>query len=70
MVERAEIEQVFGGPLEWDPGEDRRKCSVVKSIELGGYRDEDRWPEIQEAMITAMVNLHKAFIPRIKKLNL
>jgi hypothetical protein len=36
---------------------------------LGGLADRDRWPEIQEAMIDAMVRLEKA-LPQIKHLRL
>jgi hypothetical protein len=32
----------------------------------GGYLDENRWPEIQEALIDAMIRLEAAFRPRIE----
>jgi Domain of unknown function (DUF4268) len=63
-----EIERVFGGPLEWMRLENRRACRVVERIDLGGYRDEERWPEIQAAMIDAMVRLDKAVRPHIAQL--
>jgi hypothetical protein len=37
---------------------------------LGGLADRDRWPEIQEAMIDAMVRLEKALKPQVKHLRL
>ena len=64
-----EIEQAFGEPLEWERLETKRACRIVKRFSLGGYRDQDdKWPEIQEQMIDAMVRLEKALGPRIARL--
>jgi hypothetical protein len=35
---------------------------------IGGYRDEERWSAIQEAMIDSMVRLEAALKPHIAKL--
>jgi hypothetical protein len=43
----------------------------VKRFSNGGYRDdEDRWGEIQEEMIDAMIQLEKALSPQITKLQI
>jgi Domain of unknown function (DUF4268) len=65
---RDEIEHDYGGPLEWQPMEGKRGCRIRERFESGGYRDEERWPEIQDAMIDAMVRLEKALKPHIAKL--
>lgn len=65
---KPEIEQAFGHPLEWDQVEGRRACRIHYRIPGGGYRDEDKWPAIQDAMIDAMVALEKAVKPVIAKL--
>jgi len=63
-----DIESTFGDALEWDRLETKRACRVKKTIALGGYRDEDKWDEIQNAMIDAMIRLHKALNPYLKNL--
>ncbi len=62
------IESGFGGPLEWQRLEGKRACRIKKQIELGGYRDDAKWPAIQNAMIEAMIRLEKALRPHIAKL--
>lgn len=62
------IDATFGEPLEWERLDSSRHCRVRKEIVIGGYRDEEKWPEIHEAMIHAAVRLEKAFGPYIDKL--
>ena len=64
-----EIEKAFGESLEWQRLEGQRACRIGKQLSLGGYRDdEERWPEIQDAMIDAMILLEKAFMPHMDRL--
>lgn len=62
------IESAFGEPLEWDQVQGRKGCRIRKTIDFGGYRNEDKWPEIQDALIGAMIGLEKAVKPFIVKL--
>jgi len=62
------IEEAFDEPLEWQRMEGKRVCRIKKQFSLGGYRDEEKWPEIQDVMIDAMIRLEKAFRPHIDKL--
>ncbi len=67
--DRAAIEVAFEGELEWQRLEERRACRIRKTITLGGYRDdEQQWPAIQDAMIDAMIRLHRALEPCIARL--
>ncbi|MFC2027182.1 DUF4268 domain-containing protein [Chloroflexota bacterium] len=65
---KAQIEETFGEPLDWQRLEGKRACRIAKKIQVGGYRDNDKWPEIHEAMIDAMQRFEKSFRPFIKKL--
>lgn len=65
---REAIESEFGEPLQWDKVEGRRVCRIKKQIDLGGYLNEPRWPEIQDAMIDAMVRLESALRPHVERL--
>ena len=64
------IENVFGSDLEWECLESKRACRIKHLIMVGGYRDEAQWPEIQDAMIDAMIRLEKALSPRIAALSI
>jgi len=62
------IEAVFGSPLDWQRLDDMRASRISYLITIGGLRDRERWPQIQDAMIDAMVRLERAFKPEIQKL--
>lgn len=63
------IEETFGGPLEWQRLEGKRACRIRYLREGGGYRSpEDKWPEIQDAIIQAMQKLENALRPWLKQL--
>ena len=63
------IEADFGERLEWQRLEGRRYIRIRRDLDLGGYRDEEKWPEIQDAMIDAMIRLEKALKPHIERLD-
>jgi hypothetical protein len=65
---REAIEREFGGSLKWEKVEGRRMCTIKKQFDLGGYRDESRWSEVQDAMIDGMVRLETALRPHIQRL--
>lgn len=68
---RAEIEAVVGESLEWQQLQGKRACRIAKAVPVGGYRDErDRWPEIQNAMVDAMLRLEQALKPHVARLPL
>jgi hypothetical protein len=67
---KEEIERVFGDKLSWERLEAKQGCRIAYSTTVGGYRSDDsKWPEIQDAMIEAMVRLERALIPHLAKLN-
>lgn len=68
IASREDIEQTFGGPLEWERLDGKRACRVRKQITLGGYLDEKNWPKIHEEMADAMNRLYTALSPHIQYL--
>ncbi len=64
-ADREKIEHEFGGPLQWDRVESRKRCFIWADTPGGGYRTEEgQWPEIHGAM----VRLDAIFRPRIANL--
>ena len=70
QLRQEDIESVYGQALDWDRVEGRRACRIAHQVDVGGYRDEDKWPAIHEAMIDAMIRLEKALSPHISKLDI
>lgn len=68
-AEKDAIEAEFGEPLDWRRLDDKRACRILKLFD-GGLRTPDRWDDLQEAMIDAMIRLDAALRPRIAKIQL
>jgi hypothetical protein len=67
-ADREAIEAAFGEPLDWQRRDNAIVSKIQKKIDVGGYADEARWADLQDAMIEAMIRLDKAFKPYIRKL--
>jgi hypothetical protein len=69
---KQKIEADFGDELDWVTPETRGggdAYGVQYWIDdIGGLSDEEKWPEIQDAMIDAMIRLEKALRPHIDRL--
>jgi hypothetical protein len=69
ISQREQIEASFGGELSWQRLDLKQSCRVAHTIPLGGWKSEESlWPEIQDAMIDAMVRLERALKPQIAAL--
>ena len=69
LKNKVEIEQEFDGPLSWERLDDRRASRIAYHIQGIGLKDEDKWDELQDKMVDAMVRLEKATKPYIKTLD-
>jgi len=62
------IEKGFGGPLLWETLEDSRACRIRYIVDLGGWQDEEKWPQVHAALVDAMIRLEKALRPHLENL--
>ncbi len=63
---RLEVETAFDVTLAWERLDTKRASRIAYRLSNGGYRSpEETWPEIQDAMIDAMILLEKALAPHI-----
>ena len=60
-----QIEQAFGESLEWIDTEGVQACRIDKTISLGGWTNQDKWPEVHNAMVSNMIRFHKALKPHL-----
>ncbi len=66
---KEKIEKVFGKRLSWERLDKRRASRIAFRISGIGLRNKDRWPELQDKMVNAMIGLEKAtksFIRNLK----
>ena len=70
ISDKDEIEQIYGGSLDWDPIEGKRAYKISTKI-TGGYRDsEEKWGEIHDNKVNTMIKFSDALKPYIKKINI
>jgi hypothetical protein len=71
QANKDDIEKGFGGPLSWERLEGKRACRIRFTQTGGGYRSpEEKWPSIQDGIISAMNRLEQALRPYLKTLKL
>lgn len=68
LQHRVEIEELFGGPLDWQLLPDKRASRIRFVISEYGLNEEDHWDELQDKLIDAMIRLEKALRNNIKML--
>lgn len=66
LTKRTEVELRFGGPLDWQRLDEKRSCRIRYLLPGHGLADKDRWPELQNKLIDAMVSLHRALQPLLQ----
>lgn len=47
QAHRDEMKSAYGASLSWEPLEGKRACRIADRFDMGGYRDEAKWPKVQ-----------------------
>ncbi len=68
FAHREEIEQAFGDSLLWQRLDQSRASRIAYYVMDRGLRHQEDWPQIQEAMIDAMIRLEQALRPFLKQI--
>jgi hypothetical protein len=66
---KEEIEQDFGGKLNWERLDNKRASRISIYFENGTLKDKETWEDLQGKMVDAAIRLEKAFKEHIKKLD-
>ena len=66
LQHKVEIEELFGGPLEWQLLPDKRASRIRFVISSYGLKDQEHWDELQDKLIDAMIRLERALRNYIK----
>ena len=68
QANKESIEKEFCAPLNWEILEEKRACRISYVVDLGGWQDEEKWPQVHEALVSTMIRLEKALRPHLKNL--
>jgi len=68
MQHKVEIEELFGGLLDWQLLPDKRASRIRFVIPDYGLKDQDHWDHLQDQMIDAMIRLEAALRQFINKI--
>ena len=61
LQHKVEIEELFGGPLDWQLLPKKRASRIRFVISSYGLKDQAYWDELQEQLIESMIRMEKAF---------
>lgn len=62
------VEKSFGTSLTWERLDNKRASRIARYFESGGYRDQEKWSQIADEMIDAMIALEGSLAPFIVKI--
>ena len=65
--QKEQIEQEMGMPLSWERLDNKRASRIAVYFTGLGYKDEEKWDELCEKMVEAMIKLEKAMVMLLGK---
>ena len=65
---KAEIEEKFGGPLDWDYRANRKQHYIRSWCNIGGLKQRENWDEIQKDLVSKMKSMVDSIGPYIQQL--
>ena len=68
-AKRKQIEDEIGHELEWNPNPDVRDKVIVLQKQVN-LEDREQWSDYVEWMVDQMTSFRKAFMPRLKNINM
>ena len=69
-AKKDDVEKAFGDILEWQRLDSKRASRVRKTINIGGWKDPEKWADVHAVTVDAMMHLEKALKPFIQKLEI
>lgn len=69
LINKSEIEATFGDSLVWDRMENNRASFIRYPLNGFDLNKKEKWPELQDQMIDAMVRFENAFRSFIQKID-
>lgn len=70
LAQREEIEEKFGGPLDWQDLPARQGCRIATALSGGWRSPESEWPTMQDQIIDTLIRLETAFRKPVQELKL
>lgn len=70
VAHKKEIEGIFGGELDWERLDDRRASRIRKKYTYAALNNYEKWDQLQDDMISGMINLEKALKKHIANLSI
>lgn len=68
FAHKNEIENTFSDALDWQRLDNKRACRIRKTINIGGFKNEEKWDDIISAMVEAMIRLEKSLKPYLQRI--
>jgi hypothetical protein len=66
FANKEKIESSLEDEIVWEPLEGKRACRVSSVVDLGGWKDEEAWEDVIEALVDRMIRFNSAIKPFLK----